>query len=341
MERDAGAGPARGPASSLEVMLTRKCMMSCDYCLVSRSGACMERRTLRRAVDLLMTSQSREMQLMFFGGEPLLRLDLLRWGMEYARESAARTGRSVRFAVITNGLLLDERALQSLKDFQVEVLFNGSAQMGREGLEEKGGSELGRRLKENLGALGRSGISHFVNLVVDPSRLPFLAQRVEALAASGVRRVTFCLRLGVEWNQEDVKTLIVEIGRIMKRWPQWSGPRDLEVLNAHEAMDPVMLSDDVVVDCDGGVYGWVGVFLENDFPELHRALRVGRLEDMPSLEAARLGREILYAKIRGAYPPDSVQARILLNNISVGTLLRRRFESLRREALPVGAEGPP
>lgn len=339
MRGDAAPGSGRGPARSLEVMLTRECMMSCDYCLVSRGAANMERPTLRRAVDLLMTSESAEMQLMFFGGEPLLRFDLMRWGMEYARESAARTGRHVRFAVITNGLLLSDRVVRGLKDFPVEVLFNGSAQMGMDGLHDAGRSDLGRRLTENLKILGGAGIGHFVNLVVDPSRLPSLGQEVERLAELGVRRVTFCLRLGVEWTQEDAKKLLAEVGRIVKRWPQWSPRRELEILNAHEAMDPVMLSEDPVVDCDGRIYGWVGIFLQQAFPELNRTLSLGRLADARDLEAVSLHRDVLSAQIRGSYPPRSAESRVLVNNINIGLLLRKHFERLRQEASPVGPRG--
>jgi radical SAM protein with 4Fe4S-binding SPASM domain len=83
-------------------------------------------RTLRDVVDLLLRSPREDVQLVFSGGEPLLHPRLVRRAIRYAVR-ACPDGKRVRFALLTNGTLLDGDMMGFLAAANVEtqVSFDG------------------------------------------------------------------------------------------------------------------------------------------------------------------------------------------------------------------------
>ena len=119
--------PGLGSVRGVHVVLTAACNLRCAYCYQNaKAKQAMDWRTLRRAVDLLLSSKQREARLTFYGGEPLLRFDLVRRAVEYARK---RTGGIPwpRFAMITNGTLLTSAvgAFLALHRVRTRISFDG------------------------------------------------------------------------------------------------------------------------------------------------------------------------------------------------------------------------
>ncbi|MDR1573645.1 MAG: thioether cross-link-forming SCIFF peptide maturase [Clostridiales Family XIII bacterium] len=90
------------------------CNMSCRYCFAD-DGSFAGRRSLlsaetgRRAVDFLLarSGSRRNLEIDFFGGEPLLNFPVVRELVAYGRERETAYGKRIRFTITTNGLLLD------------------------------------------------------------------------------------------------------------------------------------------------------------------------------------------------------------------------------------------
>jgi sulfatase maturation enzyme AslB (radical SAM superfamily) len=112
---------------SVGVALTSACNLRCAYCY-QRPAAVrrMDWETLRAALDLLVRSGSPAPQLTFLGGEPLLELPLIRRATAYLEQRLA-PGVRPRYAITTNGTLLDEDALRFLasRRVQTHISFDG------------------------------------------------------------------------------------------------------------------------------------------------------------------------------------------------------------------------
>ncbi len=95
----------------LVLMLTGRCNLRCRYCYVDAGadGIDMSGETAFRAIDLFVPDTG-AVTVELSGGEPLLRFDLIRKIVEYA--GAVNPG--VRFAIQTNGTLLDPAKLRYL-----------------------------------------------------------------------------------------------------------------------------------------------------------------------------------------------------------------------------------
>lgn len=117
------------PLKTLVLHVTDACNLGCRYCYYGDDGhaasarAKMSPEVAARAVDFLMenSGDSKEVIIVFFGGEPLLNLDLIRFIVTYARKKVTGTELRVDFAITTNGTLLNDAAIDFLRENQIGV----------------------------------------------------------------------------------------------------------------------------------------------------------------------------------------------------------------------------
>jgi uncharacterized protein len=90
------------------------CNMSCRYCFADGGSfagdrALMSVDTGRLAIDFLLehSGNRRNLEIDFFGGEPLMNFEVVRELVTYGRERERDFGKHIRFTITTNGLLLD------------------------------------------------------------------------------------------------------------------------------------------------------------------------------------------------------------------------------------------
>lgn len=91
------------------------CNLGCEYCFASQGKYHGERALMtfevgKRAIDFLIeNSGSRHnLEVDFFGGEPLMNFDVVKRITAYAREREKETGKHFRFTLTTNGMLVDD-----------------------------------------------------------------------------------------------------------------------------------------------------------------------------------------------------------------------------------------
>ena len=90
--------------------LAHDCNLRCDYCF-AEGGAFAGRRemmseaTAKAAIDFLVnvSGTRRNLEIDFFGGEPLMNFEVLKSTVEYARSLEQRYNKNFRFTVTTNG----------------------------------------------------------------------------------------------------------------------------------------------------------------------------------------------------------------------------------------------
>lgn len=320
------ASSARDLSGSLVVMLTYDCQLRCAYCEVIKGAREMSWQTLRASVDLLFTARHERLQLRYFGGEPLLRFDLVKRAIEYAEERRSREGRSVRHQITTNGLLLDDGKLEWLSGHDVEILFSldGSAATHKRQRQGPGGGTGYWRLRANLEALRRSGIPYFANLVLVPGGDERAREDLGLLSALGVGRVQIGYQVGVRWEAHERAGMVSLMEETLKRG-------GMEIMNLHNGCEPVMLTDEILIDTDGEILHDGAVFLERRFPRFRRALRLGNLRDGPDRASLQRSKAQVLRIIMDCYPPATPEGRLFLNNLLVGIEVGRCVERLRRE----------
>ena len=91
------------------------CNLNCSYCFASQGKyhgdrALMSLEVGKRALDFLIENSGtrRNLEVDFFGGEPLMNWDVVKELVAYAREQEKIYNKNFRFTLTTNGLLIDD-----------------------------------------------------------------------------------------------------------------------------------------------------------------------------------------------------------------------------------------
>ena len=94
------------------------CNLNCAYCFASQGKyhgdrAVMSFETGRQALDFLIANSGnrRNLEVDFFGGEPLMNWDVVKRLVEYARSVEGDRGKNFRFTLTTNGMLIDDEVI--------------------------------------------------------------------------------------------------------------------------------------------------------------------------------------------------------------------------------------
>jgi len=121
-----------GPARAVDVLVSQDCNMRCGYCWNKQGhfdadASMMDVRTGRAVIDFLADQGAAPVDILLFGGEPLLDIDFLDGFLGYAREVSGRRGKVFTAQINTNGTLLDRWRLELLcrHDVRVTVSFDG------------------------------------------------------------------------------------------------------------------------------------------------------------------------------------------------------------------------
>ena len=95
------------------------CNLNCSYCFASQGKfhgerAIMSMETAKRAIDFLVENSGNHVNLEvdFFGGEPLLNWDVVKGTVAYARSIEKEHGKNFRFTLTTNGVGLNDEVME-------------------------------------------------------------------------------------------------------------------------------------------------------------------------------------------------------------------------------------
>lgn len=91
------------------------CNLNCSYCFASQGKFQGDRGLMpfevgKRALDFLIehSGSRRNLEVDFFGGEPLMNWDVVKKLVQYARSVEQKAGKNFRFTLTTNGMLIDD-----------------------------------------------------------------------------------------------------------------------------------------------------------------------------------------------------------------------------------------
>lgn len=94
------------------------CNLNCSYCFAAQGKyhgerAVMSLETGKRAIDFLIENSGshKNLDIDFFGGEPLMNWEVVKQLVEYGREQEKLHGKNIRFTLTTNGVLLNDEVI--------------------------------------------------------------------------------------------------------------------------------------------------------------------------------------------------------------------------------------
>lgn len=130
--------------------IAHTCNLDCDYCFASQGRYHGERALMsfevgKRAIDFLIENSGtrHNLEVDFFGGEPLMNFDVVKKITAYARSLEQQSGKHFRFTLTTNGMLVDD-----------DVIEFSNREMDNVVMSLDGRKEVNDRFRHTVGGVG-------------------------------------------------------------------------------------------------------------------------------------------------------------------------------------------
>lgn len=108
-----------GVVKALCLHVAHTCNLNCSYCFASQGKyhgdrAVMSFEVGKQALDFLIAHSGtrRNLEVDFFGGEPLMNFQVVKELVAYARSMEKEKGKNFRFTLTTNGILVDDDVIE-------------------------------------------------------------------------------------------------------------------------------------------------------------------------------------------------------------------------------------
>ncbi len=164
--------------------IAHDCNLKCDYCFASQGDfkgvkSMMSLEVGKKAFDYLVKNSGNRVNLEvdFFGGEPLMNFDVVKQLVAYGRSIEAENNKHFRFTITTNGVLLDDEKIDFINENMDNVVLSldGRKEINdnmRKTLNDKGSYDVivgnFKRLVEK-----RNGKGYFVRGTFTSNNLDF------------------------------------------------------------------------------------------------------------------------------------------------------------------------
>lgn len=109
----------KAPIKAMCLHVSHDCNLRCKYCFAETGDfgtgrKLMTPETGRKAIDFLIEHSAgrQNLELDFFGGEPLMAWETVTSTVDYARSVEKQHGKNFRFTITTNGMLLDDEKIE-------------------------------------------------------------------------------------------------------------------------------------------------------------------------------------------------------------------------------------
>lgn len=106
------------PIKALCLHVAHDCNLRCLYCFASKGGFGGTRMLMpfdvaKKSIDFLIekSGNRHNLEVDFFGGEPLLNFEVVKKTVQYARTKEKKFNKHFRFTITTNGVLLDTKKI--------------------------------------------------------------------------------------------------------------------------------------------------------------------------------------------------------------------------------------
>jgi len=113
--------------TSLQIVVpTLRCNIRCIYCHsaskpLDSKGYDMDEKTAKKTVDFIFQSPSEAITIEFQGGDPLIRFDIVKYIVKYAKELNKKFKKNLKFSIVTNLILMDDKKFDFLKKENIGI----------------------------------------------------------------------------------------------------------------------------------------------------------------------------------------------------------------------------
>jgi uncharacterized protein len=177
-------------------LVTSVCNYNCKYCTIeSRFNEHSENIFMKQEIAYkgikLLERNTKKVKIIFYGGEPLLNFDIIRYTVNEARKTKLDT----KFSIITNGSIINNEIIEFIKDnnISLSVSLDGNKETNdavRVFADGKGTFDV---VKNNLNKLRESNCKFGISCTISPANINNLQEIIDILKDYNIRSFGFNL----------------------------------------------------------------------------------------------------------------------------------------------------
>lgn len=212
---------------SVYIFTTNRCNLDCKYCYEKNRVGDMTPETMKATIDFLISHFNKENQVRpfenlsftFFGGEPLLNFEVVKYGLEYIREKADEMDFKAGTHILTNGTILTDEMIKFFKSIRPYNNFNWHIQVSLDGCEEThnanrifhNGEGSYNKILKNIKIYQEIFPSVGVRQTITPDNVKSLYKDFVAMIELGVKYTNFTPIVEGDWNDEAINIFVSEL----------------------------------------------------------------------------------------------------------------------------------
>lgn len=259
---------------TLILVTTYRCNFDCIYCPVPKARKSISSAIARQAVSFF-GSNSRLNKVRFFGGEPLLKFNVVQDVIGYAQKIF---GNHLNFDITTNGSLLDRKVLDFIGDNpKIELILSIDGDSKTQAINKRFiafDRNPYNALIDKLPDILKLPLVT-VNMVAAPNQVKLFFNNFKHVLSLGFRRFNFLPAYYLLWKDKELKILEREFGKIAEFI--LNSDIDIYVKNIDVYSPTPLFNRAVVVDYNGDIFP-NNLILSSRFSYLRDRIKIGNIK---------------------------------------------------------------
>jgi sulfatase maturation enzyme AslB (radical SAM superfamily) len=197
--------------SHFTFIVTDDCNFNCSYCFQEKEKKYMKHSAVEKAVEFFYPFFQEDVCIGFYGGEPLLAFDTVKYAVSLLKNKDKIEKKGIRFLLTTNGSLLTAGILDFCNryGFSLMLSFDGASQdFSREPGTRSQMQELVREMHRY------PGIELSINSVFSPRTVDRLSESLRSIIQCGGIDINFDLSTTQPWDDTALCTLEDELAQL-------------------------------------------------------------------------------------------------------------------------------
>lgn len=264
--------------NKLILIITHWCNLDCVYCPVLREKKSMPTEVARQAVDIFISEYGQEKSIRFFGGEPLLKFNLIKDIVKFAKRKTRFYKKSITFDITTNGVPLNNEMISFIQNNpEIELIISLDGDR-RSHLMNR--TSLNRNLDSYSCIINQKRISKLpkltVNIVAAPNQVEKLFHNFVHIFSLGFRRFNFLPAYFVRWQKEELRLLRQQFQKIADFILQQN--EYIYIKNLYLLSKAPLFNNGLVIDYNGDIFP-NNLILSKHFAHLRSKIRMGNIKE--------------------------------------------------------------
>lgn len=192
---------------SITICPTMDCNFKCPYCFESREKGLMSREDEDILYDFIkdkITKNTKTLDILWFGGEPLLGADIIDRLSQRLISLAQENNLKYRAYIISNGYLITDKILEMFiknRITGIQITIDGPKEIHDTRRIPQPGIGTYDRIKENVKKLINNGIEVTIRVNIDKSNCNLIEKLFDDYEKSGIKNVQFAFGHVIDYTE--------------------------------------------------------------------------------------------------------------------------------------------